>query len=310
MKVLELEDLEPVRRNERLRTPVRLRAKRTEGPWDDAWGTVNPGFFVRLEPSFSEDRTTISVWEATKKTQVWRAIERSWQIWYSWWVKIQLYNQFELHNFPFSGGIKHSNGLNSPGGAGFKRNGVRFSVLSFQSIAIFTIRSFWKNCPGLVMSKNVMFWVLHNLFASKCCKKERPCSLGIWSNEVIYIYIYIYTWIFQVCKICAKNHQKNLPKGRNVTYLEDPGIYKRQVKKWWIFCIFGSLCNMAYLKSMTWAEAVWNLARMHCSHKSPQMDEHGSNFNEMWFSKNGSEVAKQRARQSLMETTILHVMVS
>ena len=30
--------------------------------------------------------------------------------------------------------------------------------------------------------------------------------------------------IFQVSKICAKNHPKNLPKGRIFTYLEDPGI--------------------------------------------------------------------------------------
>ena len=34
------------------------------------------------------------------------------------------------------------------------------------------------------------------------------------------------TWIFQVCKICAKNHPRNLPKGRIFTYLEDPGIPK------------------------------------------------------------------------------------
>ena len=33
-----------------------------------------------------------------------------------------------------------------------------------------------------------------------------------------------YTWIFQVCKICAFFHPKKLPKGRHLTYLEDPGI--------------------------------------------------------------------------------------
>ena len=27
-----------------------------------------------------------------------------------------------------------------------------------------------------------------------------------------------------MCKICAEIHPKNLPKGRNFTYLEDPGM--------------------------------------------------------------------------------------
>ena len=27
-----------------------------------------------------------------------------------------------------------------------------------------------------------------------------------------------------VCEICAEIHPKDLPKGRNLTYLEDPGI--------------------------------------------------------------------------------------
>ena len=39
-------------------------------------------------------------------------------------------------------------------------------------------------------------------------------------------HIYIYTWIFQVCKTCAFSlfTQKNPPKGRIFTYLEDPGV--------------------------------------------------------------------------------------
>ena len=32
-----------------------------------------------------------------------------------------------------------------------------------------------------------------------------------------------------VCKICAEIHQKNLPKGRNFTYLEDPGILPKWI---------------------------------------------------------------------------------
>ena len=41
-----------------------------------------------------------------------------------------------------------------------------------------------------------------------------------------------YSWIFQVCKICACSQKKNLPKGRNFTYLEDAGISMA------IFCHF------------------------------------------------------------------------
>ena len=36
--------------------------------------------------------------------------------------------------------------------------------------------------------------------------------------------IYKYTWIFLLCVKFVPFHQKNLPKGRNFTYLEDPGI--------------------------------------------------------------------------------------
>ena len=32
------------------------------------------------------------------------------------------------------------------------------------------------------------------------------------------------TWIFQVCKICAFYPKKNLPKRRNFTHPEDPGM--------------------------------------------------------------------------------------
>ena len=37
------------------------------------------------------------------------------------------------------------------------------------------------------------------------------------------------TWIFHMCKICAEIHHKNLPKGRNFTCLEDPGIPRTQM---------------------------------------------------------------------------------
>ena len=41
---------------------------------------------------------------------------------------------------------------------------------------------------------------------------------------IIYVHEYVqYTWIFQMCRICAFS-QKNMPKGRHSTYLEDPGI--------------------------------------------------------------------------------------
>ena len=37
--------------------------------------------------------------------------------------------------------------------------------------------------------------------------------------------IFANTWIFQVCNLTfLPFHPKNLPKGRNFTYLEDPGI--------------------------------------------------------------------------------------
>ena len=43
-------------------------------------------------------------------------------------------------------------------------------------------------------------------------------------------------------KICAEIHHKNLPKGRNITYLEDPGIRIQdgKVKKFAKTCMIGS----------------------------------------------------------------------
>ena len=35
---------------------------------------------------------------------------------------------------------------------------------------------------------------------------------------------YNHTWIFLLCVKCVPFQPKNLPKGRNFTYLEDPGI--------------------------------------------------------------------------------------
>ena len=52
-----------------------------------------------------------------------------------------------------------------------------------------------------------------------------------------------HTWIFLLCvKNCAEIHHKNLPKGRNITYLEDPGIRIQdgEVKKFAKTCMIGS----------------------------------------------------------------------
>ena len=133
------------------------------------------------------------------------------------------------------------------------------------------------------MSKNVMFWVLHNLFASKCCKKERRCSLGIWSNEVIYIYINIYIYIYYI-RDKPRNDGSSAFSGRFATW--------HTWRVWHELRLSGTLqeCTAA-IKVPKWMNMEATL--MKCD-----------------FYKNGSEVAKQRARQSLMETTILHVMVS
>lgn len=35
---------------------------------------------------------------------------------------------------------------------------------------------------------------------------------------------YDYTWTFEVCNMCASSPPKKILKGRDFTYLEDPGI--------------------------------------------------------------------------------------
>ena len=55
-----------------------------------------------------------------------------------------------------------------------------------------------------------------------------PFPESLW-NPAICPISYTYTWIFQAYKVCVPFHQKKLPKGRNVTHLEDPDILSRQI---------------------------------------------------------------------------------
>ena len=43
-------------------------------------------------------------------------------------------------------------------------------------------------------------------------------------------FLMIYTWIFQVCILLCLFTQKNLPKGRNFRYIEDPGIQCEMIR--------------------------------------------------------------------------------
>ena len=57
-----------------------------------------------------------------------------------------------------------------------------------------------------------------------------------------YIYIYIYIPGSSKCVKFVPFHPKNLPKGRNFTYLEDPGIYI------YIYSYIQRLCSVAFFK--------------------------------------------------------------
>ena len=48
--------------------------------------------------------------------------------------------------------------------------------------------------------------------------------ISISSGGGIGIGVPLYLDLPFVCKICAEIHPKNLPKNRNFTYMEDPGM--------------------------------------------------------------------------------------
>ncbi len=109
---------------------------------------------------------------------------------------------------------------------------------------VFSRSGCFRMFPVLVRGSqsDLLQWILRNPTAIVFCptsqqliadlswpeKVGRPSN---WDKQKSAHFLEGYLDLPFVCKICAKNHQKNLPKGRNFTYLEDPGItYLHQPK--------------------------------------------------------------------------------
>ena len=75
-----------------------------------------------------------------------------------------------------------------------------------------------------VLVKWPKLWVLSDPIGS-----EIHVTNAIFTHMNGWIFLMVnvgkYTWIFLLCvKFVPKSHPKNVAKGRNFTYLEDPGI--------------------------------------------------------------------------------------
>ena len=89
-----------------------------------------------------------------------------------------------------------------------KTNGWIPKMMVWKRWLLLDMAIFWYLCvlqkPSLVMKKNMTVCL---------------------SLECMYKYLCMCTWIFLLCVNCVPKFSKeNLPKGRNVTYLENPGV--------------------------------------------------------------------------------------